>query len=157
MKTHWKKQFNYDYLGAYSLAPGKDMILTIKETKKEMVTGTNGQKDQCFVCYFEEDQKPMILNKTNCKQIEALYSPFVEDWPGNKIQLFAKKVKAFGDETEALRIRNKYPDTKLPELTELMPAYEKVVEFMFNGGDISKVKEKYSLTKEMETKLCGTK
>ncbi len=32
--THWKTQFNYDYLGAYSLPDGKDIILTIRETKK---------------------------------------------------------------------------------------------------------------------------
>ena len=27
--THWKKFHNPDYLGSYSLDPGKDMILTI--------------------------------------------------------------------------------------------------------------------------------
>mgnify|MGYP000112125353 CR=1 FL=1 len=27
--THWKTQFNYDYLGAYSLPDGKDIILEI--------------------------------------------------------------------------------------------------------------------------------
>ena len=37
--THWKTQFNYDYLGAYSLPDGKDIILTIRETKKEQVVG----------------------------------------------------------------------------------------------------------------------
>ena len=71
--THWKNQFNYDYLGAYSLSDGKDIVLTIKETKKEMVTGANGQKSECFVAYFHENVKPMILNKTNCKAIEKMY------------------------------------------------------------------------------------
>lgn len=33
--THWKNQFNYDYLGAYSLSGGKDIVLTIKETKRK--------------------------------------------------------------------------------------------------------------------------
>ena len=32
--THWKNQFNYDYLGAYSLSGGKDIVLTIKRDKK---------------------------------------------------------------------------------------------------------------------------
>ena len=31
--THWKTQFNYDYLGAYSLPDGKDIILTIREKR----------------------------------------------------------------------------------------------------------------------------
>ena len=38
--THWKNQFNYDYLGAYSLPDGKDIILTLKETKGD----GNGRK-----------------------------------------------------------------------------------------------------------------
>ena len=60
--THWKTQFNYDYLGAYSLPDGKDIILTIRETKKEQVVGTSGKKEECFVAYFFENVKPMILN-----------------------------------------------------------------------------------------------
>ena len=64
--THWKTQFNYDYLGAYSLPDGKDIILTIRETKKEQVVGTSGKKEECFVAYFFENVKPMILNRTNC-------------------------------------------------------------------------------------------
>ena len=47
--THWKTQFNYDYLGAYSLPDGKDIILTIRETKKEQVVGASGKKEECFV------------------------------------------------------------------------------------------------------------
>ena len=58
--THWKTQFNYDYLGAYSLPDGKDIILTIRETKKEQVVGASGKKEECFVAYFFENVKPMI-------------------------------------------------------------------------------------------------
>ena len=65
--THWKTQFNYDYLGAYSLPDGKDIILTIRETKREQVVGASGKKEECFVAYFFENVKPMILNRTNCK------------------------------------------------------------------------------------------
>ena len=69
MKTHWKKEFNYDYMGSYSLPDGKDVVMTIKETRKEKVTGSAGKKEDCFVCYFHESEKPMILNRTNCKTI----------------------------------------------------------------------------------------
>lgn len=53
--THWKTQFNYDYLGAYSLPDGKDIILTIRETKREQVVGASGKKEECFVAYFFEN------------------------------------------------------------------------------------------------------
>lgn len=120
-KTHWKKNFNYDYMGAYSLPDGKDVVVTIKETKKEMVIGANGKKEECFVCYFTDSDKPMILNRTNCRTIEKLYgTAFIEDWPGNKIQLYAASVKAFGDVTEALRIRDFKPQETTIDTSEII-------------------------------------
>lgn len=102
--THWKNQFNYDYLGAYSLSDGKDIVLTIKETKKEMVTGANGQKSECFVAYFHENVKPMILNKTNCKAIEKMYkTPNIEEWVDKQIQIGVARINAFGETTDCLR------------------------------------------------------
>ena len=44
-ETHWKRLINPDYLGAYSLDPGKDKILTIKAVKREMITGTGGTQE----------------------------------------------------------------------------------------------------------------
>lgn len=111
--THWKKNFNYAYLGAYSLPVGQELIVTIKETRTEKVKGANGKEENCFVCYFNESEKPMILNKTNCKRIAKLYGDMVEGWVGKKIQLFSQKVSAFGEETEALRVRDMAPAAKI--------------------------------------------
>ena len=49
MKTHWKKLTNPDYLGSYALEDGKDMIVTIKEVKQELITGQKGTKEECVV------------------------------------------------------------------------------------------------------------
>ena len=112
-KTHWKKLHNPDYLGAYSLEPGKDMILTIKNVTREMVIGANSKKEECTVLHFIEPQKPMILNVTNSKTISKMYStPFIEDWKGKQIQVFATMVKLAGDMVEALRIRPTVPQVK---------------------------------------------
>lgn len=111
MKTHWKKLTNPDYLGAYALEDGKDMIVTIKTVRPEMITGQNGQKEECVVAHFDGDVKPMILNKTNMKAIEkALKSPYIEDWSGHNIQLYADMVSAFGTTTMALRVRDFEPN-----------------------------------------------
>ena len=119
MHTHWKKLTNPNYLGAYSIEDGKDLILTIKYVQEEKVTGTDGKKDDCVVCHFVDNAKPMILNATNMKMITKLYkTPYIEDWAGKKIQIGIEKVKAFGDIVEALRIRNKIPNVqpaKLPK------------------------------------------
>lgn len=109
--THWKKEFNYDFLGSYSLQPGEEKTLTIKETKKQKVKGADGKEQECFVAYFIENEKPMILNKTNCKIISKVYNtPFIENWKGIKIVIYSAPVKAFGETTDALRIKNENPN-----------------------------------------------
>ena len=105
-KTHWKKLHNPDYLGAYALAPGQDLVVTIRSAAAENVTGADGKKEECMVMRFENGVKPMIVNATNAKTItNVLGSPYIEDWAGQKIQLFVDKVKAFGEVVEALRVR----------------------------------------------------
>ena len=110
-KTHWKKLQNPDYLGAYSLDEGKDMILTIDYVRLEEITGADGKREECTICHFKEPGvKPMILNATNCKTIAKMYhSNYIEDWFGRKIQIYAKTIKAFGDTVDALRIRPNIP------------------------------------------------
>lgn len=112
-KTHWKNNFNYEYLGSYSLQNGGNLVLTIQSAKKEPVTGNKGKSEECLVFRFKEGCKPMIVNRTNCKIIEGLYgSPFVEDWVGKPIELTVEKVDAFGDTVDALRVVSRKPIIK---------------------------------------------
>lgn len=108
--THWKKLTNPDYLGSYSLEDGQDLILTIQNVRQEVVTGPEGKKEDCLVCYWKEAVKPMILNVTNAKMIEKLLkTPYIEQWSGNRIQIGSEKVKAFGEIVDALRVRSFLP------------------------------------------------
>ena len=118
-KTHWKKLQNPDYLGAYSLDEGKDLILTIDFVRVENVTGPDNRKEDCTVIHFAEKQKPMIVNATNAKTITKLYkSPYIEDWHGRKIQIYSARVRAFDDMVEALRIRPTVPKVEVPKQAE---------------------------------------
>lgn len=105
--THWKKLSNPNYLGAYAFQPGQDIIATIKYLQDEMVVGSDGKKEECSVIHFAETTiKPLIANATNCKQIaKLLKTPYIEQWSGQKIQLFVENVKAFGEVVEAVRVR----------------------------------------------------
>lgn len=132
--THWKKLQNPNYLGAYSLQPGEEPILTITKVGLEMVVGTDGKKDECTVAHFKENVKPMILNATNCKTINKICgTPYIEKWEGQKIQVFATTVKAFGDEVEALRIRPKAPISKKPVLNPEYKGWDAAMEALKNG------------------------
>lgn len=105
--THWKKLTNPDYLGAYALEPGQDLIVTIKTVSNEVVTGTDGKKETCSVMHFVENVKPLVLNATNSKTItKLLKTPYIEQWSGRKIQLYVEYgIKAFGDIVDAIRVR----------------------------------------------------
>lgn len=107
MPTHWKKLTNPNYLGAYSLDDGKDIVLTIREVKMEPVIGSDGKREDCAVCYWQENEKPMIMNTTNLKMVAKLSgSPYIEKWPGTRVKIGTEKVRAFGTVTDALRIRD---------------------------------------------------
>lgn len=114
-KTHWKKLFNYDYLGSYSFTTKEDKILTIKSLKKEDVTGTGGKKENLLVCRFKENEKPMILNRTNCKAITKAYgTPNVEDWIGKRIAVYVLDgIKVGNEVTDGLRIRSEAPGEEI--------------------------------------------
>ncbi len=105
--THFKRLTNPNYLGAYSLDGGTDIILTIKEIKVEPVIGSDGKKEDCAVCHWVENEKPMIMNVTNLKMVAKLTgSDYIENWVGTKVRIGTEKVRAFGTVTDALRIRD---------------------------------------------------
>ena len=123
IKTHWKKLQHPDYIGAYELMDGsdnKELTVTIKEIKREMITGADGKKEECTVCYLK-GHKPMILNATNQKTMTKLFgSPYIEDWANKSMTLYVARIKAFGDTVDALRVK-----PTLPTKPELTPSHEK--------------------------------
>ncbi len=160
-KTHWKKNFNYDYLGSYSLNDNQEVTLSIKAVKKTLVTGANGQKEECTVASFNEsvngENKPMILNKTNCKIIEKLYkTPYIEDWRGKLITIYIKQnIKAFGELVDALRIKEIVPRKTKPELTPSSDKWATAKERVKGGMTYEQLTKHYSLTKENFELLCS--
>lgn len=116
-KTHWKRLYNPNYLGAWSFAPGQDMVLTVDHVVQEEVSDQTGRKEQCMVVYFRErGAKPMVCNKTNAKSIEKLAgSPYLEDWPGTRLQLYVDHNVRFGaDRVDGVRIRKRITMTDAP-------------------------------------------
>lgn len=157
MKRHWKQLTNPDYIGAYDFQPGEERIVTIKEVKRQQVTGPDGKKEECTVCYFEEPYKPMILNVTNCKMITKLCdTPYIEDWTGKSFKLVVAKVKAFGDVVDALRIKSEKVTKQLTELVKDSPNYQKCLEAIrAKTHTVEQIKTKYSMSPEVEALLRG--
>lgn len=109
-KTHWKKLRNPNYLGSWDFQPGEVKTLTIKAIQNEILQNPEGKKEECTVAYWEENEKPFPLNATNCKMIAKVWgTPYIEDWPGMAIMLKVKKVSAFGEMVDAVRVSNERP------------------------------------------------
>jgi len=155
-KTHWKKLTNPNYLGAYSIDEGTELIVTIDKVIRESVNGADGKKEDCTVAYLV-GQKPMILNTTNAKAITKAHgTPYIEEWSGKAITIFVQRVKAFGDTVDALRIKPIKPVIKLPELTPDSDKWEGAKNALAKGNvKIDAIKKKYSLSPENETLLCN--
>lgn len=108
-ETHWKKLTNPDYLGSYAFDPGEEKIVTIDHVCQEELIGQDGRTDLCIVAHLV-GEKPLVLNKTNCKAISKLLkTPYIEEWAGHRITLAVQMVKAFGEDVEAVRVKPKLP------------------------------------------------
>jgi len=153
MQGHWKKQFNYDFLGSYSLDGKREATVTVTKMGTEKVTGQQGRSEDCFVVHFKEFDKPMILNRTNAKAIEKVAgSGLVQDWVGTQVTLYVEKgVKAFGEVVDALRIRDKKP-SKIKMDEEVY----KQMEFAIEGGkhiQVETAMSKYVMTTKQKGSL----
>lgn len=150
-RTHWKALVNPDYIGAYALPDGEDLTVTIEFVRREEVTGTGGKKEECTVARLV-DQKPMILNMTNSKMIAKLYGPFIEDWAGQQITLYASSTKLAGEMVECLRIR---PQVTIPSKPAITAArFQSALKAVQDGAyPADKVRANFDLTEDQENAL----
>lgn len=150
-KTHWKLLINPDYIGAYALEEGQDLTVTIDWVQQETVTGTGGKKEECTVAHLV-GQKPMILNVTNSKMIAKLYGPYIEDWAGKPITLYASTTKLAGETVECLRIRPKVVVKQPPKISA--ERFCKAVASIKAGEyTTDKLRANFTLTTEQEKEL----
>jgi hypothetical protein len=150
-KTHWKLLINPDYIGAYWLPEGQDVTVTIDYVVRELVTGTGGKKEECTVAHLQ-GAKPFILNVTNSKSIAKLYGPYVEDWAGKPITLYASTAKLAGEMVECLRVRPQVAERVKPAITDAR--LDKAIDSIKSGTYTAlKLEANFDLTIEQQSKL----
>jgi len=151
-RTHWKNLFDYKYLGSQDLEEGEDLILTIKSFFIDEVENERGKKD-CAFAEFEEDYKPMLINKLNFKVISKVYKTSIaEDFIGKRVQIFVKyNYKSFGKLNDVLRIREFKPKATKPKLKD--SEFENAIENYKKFGNLENVKEHREITKAQEKQI----
>lgn len=108
--THWRNLFESKsmLLGAHNLNEGEELVATITGAGIQAIKNKNGGEERVPVITFS-NAPAMVLNITNTKTIAALYGDLYENWIGRSIQVYPTKVKAFGQEQMALRIKLMIP------------------------------------------------
>ena len=159
-KTHFKKLRNPSYIGSYELMVGTNSVelnVTIERAVKEMVQ--NGDKKEEAMVIYLKGHKPMIVNSTNAKNIsKALNSPYIEDWVGKDITLYVAKIRAFGENVDALRVKTVTSIKQLPELEINTPNFEAVKTALSSGKfTIEQVKSKYQVSESVQKLLQNGK
>jgi hypothetical protein len=76
----------------------------IKNVTPELV-GTEAQKEKKLVVWFTNDERGLVLNKTNNRAIRSAYGDDTADWVGKIIVVFPTMVDMRGKMTPALRVR----------------------------------------------------
>lgn len=149
--THWKNLFPSKtmLLGSHNLNPGEELIATIKDVTVQDIKNQKGDTERVAVARFE-NAPPMVLNITNSRTIANLYGELYDHWGGHSIQIYATKVKAFGQETMALRIREAIPDTN-----QDIEAHEHTLRACTAIGDLQKAFT--AIPKHLKPRLVSVK
>ena len=147
-KTHWKKVFNKDYLGSHDLDNDKDLVVEIDRVEIRTVKDSSGKDGKCNVAIFKGKVKPMILNVTNCKVIKNFSgSNYIEEWSNIPITIYSKQIKAFGEEMEALRIRERQPNLQKEKLTPDHPKWNDAVKYLGQPDSLlGNILKRYDMT-----------
>lgn len=86
----------------------RGILLTIKRITKETI-GRGKDAEQKFVLHFEENVKPMVLNKVNGRrigQMTGIYTKCEVGWIGTKIVAYNDPDVEFGGEVKGgIRVR----------------------------------------------------
>jgi hypothetical protein len=124
--------FPSKWLKAGDIPDDTDLVLTINKVEVQEV-GQGEDAEQKPVLFFSESEKGLVLNKTNAGTISKLYTPETDNWLGKRIALFSTEVDFGGNQTLAIRIRMKAPQTK-PSRESLLSKFAEVVTEAKNVG-----------------------
>jgi hypothetical protein len=104
------------YLKAIDLESEKKF--RIKNVTEELV-GTDRDKEKKLVVWFTNDERGLVLNKTNNRTLRGAFGNAVDGWTGKIVVIFPTMVDVRGKMTPALRVR--IPPPKQAEQVEAAP------------------------------------
>ena len=102
--------FKSAYIAAVEFG-GKQPTLTIESVKLESLEDEKGKKRDRWIVRFRNQERGLVLNRTNAEIIAALWGRDTDGWAGHAITLRAEKVQMGRETVDGIRIAGS------PELT----------------------------------------
>ena len=100
--TSWKEDFPSKYLKAEDINDSVDTVL--EKVEHEAIKDMDGEKNR-LVAYFKGFEKGLILNVTNCKQMEKITgTEEYENWKGAKVRIMVLPVQFKKEMVNAIRL-----------------------------------------------------
>lgn len=117
LETHWKKYFDYRFMGSYSLEKDEEIVVEIESIGYEEIENLETKEvSSSLIAHFKNEGKgeikPMFMGKASCKAIEFAYKTSdPNEWINKKIQLYIESgIKLDnGEIVNGLRVRNFVP------------------------------------------------
>ena len=103
------------------------VLVTIRGYELVNVAPADQKEDKKYVLHFDEDVKPLVLNKTNGSLIAVITgSTDFDNWTGHKLVLFKDPSISFGGKlVGGIRVRapkkQAAPESKAPETDDDVP------------------------------------
>jgi hypothetical protein len=120
---HWRTMMSSDKLHAADLLD-KEHVVTIERVTRGEYPDLEDAKKKIYKpdVYFVGKSKPLGLNSTNARQISKLLgSSKTEDWIGKSIIIYPTTTRAFGEEHECIRVKNRLPPAPQKQQTPAKP------------------------------------
>ena len=159
-KTHYRKVFKSDHLGAADLEDmieaGKRLVFTISHVNQEYGAKVAGKKIDANIAYFKEPIKPLVLNATNSKTMKKLaQSSFVDDWSGQTVELYIDpNVKMKGETVDGVRISHNAPKIQKITLTpELSEKWGQAIAAYQRDGNLDAVLKRCTISKANQSAI----
>jgi len=95
-----------DYTDIYRSAYMKAEDLSGR-TAKHTISGCTAEKvgdDERLVLAFSDNDRPLVLNKTNANSLAELYGPETSEWEGKAIKLVPSTTSYQGKMVKCIRI-----------------------------------------------------
>jgi len=102
----------------------EDKVVTIKGVRQDNLAKDGMPDEMRWVIGFQEFAKPMVLNITSIRVLEAAFGDETDDWKGKKVTLYVDPNVSFqGRVVGGLRLRPMKPKTQAQK-TALAPPDE---------------------------------